>query len=357
MIRPFFSIVISCYNSKKTIGRLLQSIVDQHMLKSEIEVIISDDQSTQDYQQEIQPFINKLLIKQIKTDYNICCPGNTRQKGSQYVTGQWLIFSDHDDYFIPNSFNSIKKEIKQLQKQNFKIGVFMASFNHANSNNQVFEIISSAKINGWTHGKFFNVDNFWRRYNVHYIKDLLSHEDVAINSQMACISIEHPEIKIYNSNIITYTWVHREESLSNRKYYYQNEQFDRPFLDVFFTDYLDATIGVFIQKYKEVQNNTKNILFYKQGMFDSLLLGYFYTQHNIFYTEKYLIKNYECCTNYLLQTLNFFNIQPKDIYNFYIKEHPQTYAQIMQSSLVGTGYIPYLQTLKEWLEIVYYRKY
>jgi len=36
MIRPFFSIVISCYNSKNTIGKLLQSIVDQHMLKSEI---------------------------------------------------------------------------------------------------------------------------------------------------------------------------------------------------------------------------------------------------------------------------------------------------------------------------------
>lgn len=357
MIRPFFSVVISCYNSKKTIGRLLQSIVDQHMLKSEIEVIISDDCSTQSYQQEIQPFLNKLFIKQVKTDYNICCPGNTRQRGSQYITGQWLIFSDHDDFFMPNSFSLIKKEIKKIQIKDQKVGVLVSCFNHATEDNQVFEVIGSDKINGWTHGKFFNVDEFWKKYNVHYIKDLLSHEDVAINTQVTCILKQYPEIKIYNTNIITYTWIHRDTSLSNRQYRYKEQNFTRPFLDVFLTDYLDSTIGVFIQKYKEVKDITKQSNFYKQGMFDSLLLGYFYTQHNIFYTEKYLIKNFECCTNYLLQTLNFFDIQVKDIYNFYVKEHRDIFSQIMQSSLIGTGYIPYLQTFKEWLEIVYYRKY
>lgn len=357
MIRPFFSVVISCYNSKKTIGKVLQSIVDQHMLKYEIEVIISDDCSTQDYQQEIKPFLNKLIIKQVKTDYNCCCPGNTRQRGAQAVTGQWLVFSDHDDYFMPDTFYLVKKEIKKIQQRNQKIAALVTCFNHATEQGDVFQVIGSDKINGWTHGKFFNVDGFWKKYNIHYVKDLLSHEDVAINTQLTCVIKEHPELGLYNTNIIAYTWIHREQSLSNRKYIFQGQSFTRPFLDVFLTDYLDSTIGIFIQKYKEVKDKTEKTEFYKRAMFDSLLLGYFYTQHNLFHTEKYLTKNFERCTKYLLQTLKLFDISYLDIYNHYIKEYPQIFSQVMQSSTIGTGYIPYFQTFKEWLEIVYYRKY
>ena len=41
--RPFFSIVISCYNSRNTLGPLLQSLVDQELTQEELEIIISDD--------------------------------------------------------------------------------------------------------------------------------------------------------------------------------------------------------------------------------------------------------------------------------------------------------------------------
>ena len=47
-IRPFFSVIIPCYNSRNTIGILLESIVKQHMLKNEIEVCIADDCSTKE---------------------------------------------------------------------------------------------------------------------------------------------------------------------------------------------------------------------------------------------------------------------------------------------------------------------
>lgn len=43
---PFFSVIIPCYNSRKTIGRLLKSIVDQNM-SNEIQVILADDHSTE----------------------------------------------------------------------------------------------------------------------------------------------------------------------------------------------------------------------------------------------------------------------------------------------------------------------
>ena len=46
--RPYFSIIIPCYNSGKTITNLLQSIIEQHM-SDDLEVILSDDKSTEPY--------------------------------------------------------------------------------------------------------------------------------------------------------------------------------------------------------------------------------------------------------------------------------------------------------------------
>jgi len=46
---PFFSIIIPCFNSAPYIAHLLQSIVDQHLPKHDLEVILSDDCSTEPY--------------------------------------------------------------------------------------------------------------------------------------------------------------------------------------------------------------------------------------------------------------------------------------------------------------------
>ena len=43
---PRLSIVIPCYNCKKTIGRLLNSVLDNKLSKEDYEVIICDDKST-----------------------------------------------------------------------------------------------------------------------------------------------------------------------------------------------------------------------------------------------------------------------------------------------------------------------
>ena len=48
--RPLFSIVISCYNSRSTLGRLLDSLCWQGLEKKEYEIIISDDHSTESYE-------------------------------------------------------------------------------------------------------------------------------------------------------------------------------------------------------------------------------------------------------------------------------------------------------------------
>ena len=50
--RPFYTITIPCYNSRNKLPRLLDSILDQDM-NDDIEIIICDDHSTEDYQDVI----------------------------------------------------------------------------------------------------------------------------------------------------------------------------------------------------------------------------------------------------------------------------------------------------------------
>ena len=105
--RPFFSIIISCYNSRKTLGTLLESIVNQHM-GHDIEVVISDDHSTERYDDIIALYDGKLDFVFTQTEYN-CCPGNTREAGAQAATGEWITFADHDDAFIEDVYCIVQR--------------------------------------------------------------------------------------------------------------------------------------------------------------------------------------------------------------------------------------------------------
>lgn len=347
--RPFFSVIIPCYNSKETIGRLLQSIVDQQCEKEDIQVVISDDCSTESYQEQIQPFLDKLIIKQVKTDYN-CCPGNTRQRGVDNATGKWIIFSDHDDTFNSNIFPKIKNAIVNLQEKNSNlVGVFTA-FNSVNEDGSIRNTVPSNKITGWTHGKFFNLDDFWKKYNIHYIKDLASHQDVCINSQLTCILHEYPELLIAYSDIVSYNWLHHQFSLSNKTYKVKEEDFVRPFLDLFFTDYLDATGTIALEKYKQFSYNNKQ--FYRNLLFDTLLMCYFYTEFAIYWNSNYLRKNYEKVKYFLNQIKQLFNCDINYIYQHYFIDNRKIFSQVMQNSIIATGYIIYQHTFKEWLIMI-----
>ena len=164
---PFFSIIIPCYNSKKTISRLLSSIASQGM-SDEIEVILSDDHSTESYDNEVEPFYNQLCIKRITTDYN-CCPGNTREKGVSIATGKWIVFADHDDMFLPRAFKTVKKQI-ELKKENYV--AYCNIYRCRNSTSSRFdESMVEIEMHNFTellHGKFFNKENLWDKYDIHF---------------------------------------------------------------------------------------------------------------------------------------------------------------------------------------------
>jgi glycosyltransferase involved in cell wall biosynthesis len=96
--RPFFSIIVPCYNTPlQYIKDLLSSIVDGGC-NDELEIVIADGGSTdKSYQDEIENFKKEYSIPIITItmpDVNedgvelLHCPGNTREYGSYYANGE-----------------------------------------------------------------------------------------------------------------------------------------------------------------------------------------------------------------------------------------------------------------------------
>ena len=93
-----FSIVIPCFNSSPYIAATLESIVNQH-LGDKIQVVLVDDCSTEPFDEVIKPYEETLHIKKVKTEKNLGT-GMARQFGIDNADGDWVIFCDHDDFFL-----------------------------------------------------------------------------------------------------------------------------------------------------------------------------------------------------------------------------------------------------------------
>ena len=101
------NVIIPAYNSSKTIGRTLSSLVAQ--TDKDFEVIIVDDCSTDGMRTIVDRYKEDLNILYIRNEKNLGC-GMSRQVGIDNATKKFITFLDSDDMFMPytvETFNSI----------------------------------------------------------------------------------------------------------------------------------------------------------------------------------------------------------------------------------------------------------
>lgn len=332
--RPFYSIIIPCYNSRKTLGALLDSIVAQNM-NDEIEVILSDDHSTESYQDIVDKYVNILSIRQIKTDYNFA-PGNTREKGVSIAEGEWVCFADHDDEFIPETLKQIKDKILETGEDQFVV----ADFYEMNPNTR--EIIQEFKgTRNWMHSKFYNLDNFWRRFDLHFKKDLLTHEDICVSSQANCAAVLSGKEPSY-FDIFTYNWMSRPTTISREKYG------DHSFLEVFFKDYIESTGYTY---YRCSFKYGLNPEYTYASMIEVLLYCYFYMQGIKFHQKhNWLRENEDFVREYLVTIKEMFGVTNQEIIDFVSQEDAILYVAVRDSANIGVGQFVETETLSQFLD-------
>lgn len=99
------SIIIPHYNSKDSVVKLIDTIPS----KEEIEVIVVDDNSSEDlsllYKYVDQSDKNITLIKNTTGNKGA---GAARNCGLNVATGEWLLFADSDDFFVGNWYEKVE---------------------------------------------------------------------------------------------------------------------------------------------------------------------------------------------------------------------------------------------------------
>tara|TARA_Y100000741_G_C18243163_1_gene554429 strand:- start:725 stop:1624 length:900 start_codon:yes stop_codon:yes gene_type:complete len=107
--KPFFSIVVTTYNSENFIKRALSSIFSQTY--QNFEIIIVDNSSTDNTKKIIQDFSqDKIRFFEVKNDGVI---GYSRNKGINHSNADWIAFLDSDDTWEPKKLDIVKQVIEK----------------------------------------------------------------------------------------------------------------------------------------------------------------------------------------------------------------------------------------------------
>lgn len=346
--RPFFSIIIPCYNDGRYqegvyLDRLLTSLTKQGVEKKDLEVVVSDDHSPVAFDDVLKKFKKDLNIKYILTDYNFA-PGNTREKGVSIATGQWIAFADHDDAYYEGALARVKKGLEDTGEMLFAFTDFDGIFPDGS-----FKKKYECTMN-WCHGKFYNLDNFWKKYDLHFVKDLKSHEDIAICTQVSCTLAALGRNNVTYFDFSSYMWTDNPQSVSHVKYTANGEDDPRYFLEVFFRDYIAATGDIYLYRR---QNQMIPYAYAIKNCLEIICYCYFYIQGFIFRRpDDYLQENVDYAAEYLAKVKKTFNVDIEQIYNAIAASNAAMYLRIRKFADGGSGpYVPQ-QTLREFLQIL-----
>ena len=111
-----FSIVIPVHNSSSFIKDNILSLIGLDFPTVNFEVIFVDDASSDDSVDAIAEVLNFYGAKfeyQILRNENPAGPGIARNAGISSAKGDWILFLDSDDQFIPNALSVLAKNINE----------------------------------------------------------------------------------------------------------------------------------------------------------------------------------------------------------------------------------------------------
>lgn len=199
--KKMIDIIIPAYNAQKTIDRALFSIAYQENIK-DIKVYIINDNSCDDYTEQINFFKNFMDITELKLDKNVG-PGVARQYGIDNSYNPYIIFMDSDDVWAgPSEVQTLYSEIT---KNDYDLVV--SSFLEQLENNELVEHFEDLT---WLHGKIYK-RKFLEKNKIRF-SNTRYNEDVGFNRKVFLY-----DSKIKYIDDITYFWCFNKNSLTRTK--------------------------------------------------------------------------------------------------------------------------------------------
>ena len=163
-------VIIPAYNAHDTINKTLISIAMQ-TIKDKLNIYVVNDNSSKDYENEINLFKDKLKIKELKLNKNVG-PGFARQYGIDNSHSKYIIFIDSDDVFY--DIYSLENILNYAEKYDadLTVGIMVEECDD--------ELIEYENHQGNLHGKLYK-RSFLSDNNIRF-NNTRSSEDNSFNS-------------------------------------------------------------------------------------------------------------------------------------------------------------------------------
>ncbi len=171
-----YSVIIPVYNVEALVGRCIESVV--HQIKSDTEIIIIDDGSTDDSGKICDVYANEYdCIKAIHQS-NKGLSG-ARNTGLKNATGEWILFLDSDDYWKEDFFEIIDRTIKRHASDYYKFN-YMKVYDSENFDriplileNEMVDISTEELRLSYLTDRLLNYHIGWEAHTGVYKKQLL----------------------------------------------------------------------------------------------------------------------------------------------------------------------------------------
>lgn len=109
MNHPFFSVIVPVHNAEKYMRRGMNSIFSQDY--KDFEAVIVLDSCTDESEYIVNEYTAYTTHKKLYTEFGRA--GMARNAGLDIAEGQWILFMDDDDWFLPGAFATIAEELKR----------------------------------------------------------------------------------------------------------------------------------------------------------------------------------------------------------------------------------------------------
>jgi len=117
---PLISIVITSYNRAAFITEAIESALNQDY--PNLEIIISDNNSTDNTNEVVAPYLTDTRIKYSRNETNIGMLANFKKATAELARGQYISYISSDDYLINNSF--LSESVAIIQRHVNVVAVF-----------------------------------------------------------------------------------------------------------------------------------------------------------------------------------------------------------------------------------------
>ena len=201
---PEVSVLITNYNYATFLGRCLRSVLTQTFARSNYEVVLVDDGSTDHSDAIYRIFENDLII--IENQENLGLP-TSLNRGLRKCRGRYIVRVDADDY-IHSELVSFLRTGHELLKDNFDaVSCDYFEVNGAGNNYQ----LRSSQVHPIACGVMFKSEVF-EKLGV-YNEKIRVGEDLDFMARF-----KKANLSLYNINLPLYRYVNHGESLSRQFY-------------------------------------------------------------------------------------------------------------------------------------------